>query len=79
LVLRHGNPAVLIEDIIKAIDVLERNPLIGRLALADLRDLVIGRHARCHVALYRDVAVLDVVLVLAIRAQNEAGYAKDQT
>jgi len=56
-----------IEDIIRAIDVLERNPLIGRPALRDLRELVIGRHARGYVALYRYVAELDTVFVLAIR------------
>ena len=63
-----------IEDIIKAIDVLERNPLIGRPARADLRELVIGRRARGYVALYRYVAELDTVFVLAIRGQKEAGY-----
>jgi toxin ParE1/3/4 len=63
-----------IEDIVKAIDVLERNPLIGRPARADLRELVIGRRARGYVALYRYVAELDTVFVLAIRGQKEAGY-----
>ncbi len=65
-----------IEDIIKAIDVLERNPLIGRPVRADLRELVIGRRARGYVALYRYVAELDTVFVLAIRAQKEAGYTR---
>jgi len=65
-----------IEDIIRAIDVLERNPLIGRPARADLRELVIGRRARGYVALYRYVAELDTVFVLAIRGQKEAGYAR---
>lgn len=65
-----------IEDIIKAIDVLERNPLIGRAARADLRELVIGRRARGYVALYRYVAELDTVFVLAIRGQKEAGTTK---
>jgi toxin ParE1/3/4 len=65
-----------IEDIIRAIDVLERNPLIGRLARADLRELVIGRRARGYVALYRYVAELDTVFVLAIRSQREAGYTR---
>ncbi len=64
-----------IEDILRAIDVLERNPLIGRPARADLRELVIGRCARGYVALYRYVAELDTVFVLAIRGQKEAGYA----
>ena len=65
-----------IEDIMRAIDVLERNPLIGRPVRADLRELVIGRRARGYVALYRYVAELDTVFVLAIRSQKEAGYTK---
>jgi len=63
-----------IEDIMRAFDVLERNPLIGRPVRADLRELVIGQRARGYVALYRYVAVLDTVFVLAIRGQKEAGY-----
>ncbi len=62
-----------VEDIIRAIDVLERNPLIGRPVRVDLRELVIGRRARGYVALYRYVAELDTVFVLAIRGQKEAG------
>jgi toxin ParE1/3/4 len=62
-----------IADIIGAIDVLEHNPLIGRPVRADLRELVIGRGARGYVALYRFVAELDTVFVLAIRGQKEAG------
>jgi toxin ParE1/3/4 len=65
-----------IEDTIRAIDVLERNPLIGRPGRADFRELVIGRRARGYVALYRYVAELDTVFVLAIRGQKEAGYAR---
>jgi len=65
-----------IEDIMRAIDVLERNPLIGRRIRADLRELVIGRRARGYVALYRYVAELDTVFVLAIRGQKEAGYTR---
>jgi len=67
-----------IEDIMRAIDVLERNPLIGRPVRADLRELVIGRRARGYVALYRYVAELDTVFVLAIRGQKEAGYTGTQ-
>ena len=68
-----------LHDIIEAIDVLERNPLIGRPVRAELRELVIGRRARGYVALYRYVAQIDVVLVLAIRGQKEAGYARTGT
>ena len=67
-------PSSRIEDIMRAIDVLEHSPLIGRPARADLRELVIGRGARGYVALYRYVAELDTVFVLAIRGQKEAGY-----
>jgi toxin ParE1/3/4 len=67
-----------IEDIIKAIDVLERSPLIGRPVRADLRELVIGRRARGYVALYRYVAELDTVFGLAVRGQKEAGYTRAQ-
>lgn len=63
-----------VEDIMRAIDVLERSPLIGRVVRADLRDLVIGRRAHSYVALYRYVAEIDTVFVLAIRRQKEAGY-----
>lgn len=64
-----------IEDIVRAIDVLERNPLIGRAGRADFRELVIGRRTRGYVALYRYVVEVDTVFVLAIRGQKEAGYA----
>ena len=67
-----------IEDIIRAIDVLERNPLIGRTVRAGLRELVIGQRARGYVALYRYIAGLDTVFVLAIRGQKEAGYGRVQ-
>jgi plasmid stabilization system protein ParE len=63
-----------IEDIIRAIDVLARNPMIGRAARAELRELVIGKGGRGYVALYRYVAAIDTVLVLAIRGQKEAGF-----
>ena len=62
-------------DIFTAIDVLENNPLIGRIVRADLRELVIGRGARGYVALYKYVAELDTVFVLAVRRQKEAGAA----
>lgn len=64
------------EQIISALDVLADNPLIGRPAGEDRRELVIGRDARGYIALYRYVALLDTVFVVAIRAQREAGYAR---
>lgn len=65
-----------LRNIVAAIDVLERNPLIGHPARGGLRELVIGRDARGYVALYRYLAASDTVLVLAIRSQQEAGHAR---
>lgn len=64
-----------IQDIIAAIDVLERNPQIGRPAVGGKRELVIGRGSRGYIALYRYAEELDAVLILALRSQREAGYA----
>jgi plasmid stabilization system protein ParE len=64
-----------IREIIQAIAVLEHNPLIGRPVYKDKRELVIGRRSHGYVALYRYVAEIDTVFVLAIRSQREAGYA----
>ena len=66
-----------IQDIVAAVAVLERNPLIGRPAQTGKRELIIGRRARGYVALYRYVAEVDTVFVLALRSQREAGYARD--
>jgi plasmid stabilization system protein ParE len=65
-----------IQEIIQAIAVLEQNPLIGRPAEADKRELIIGRRSRGHVALYRYVMDIDTVFVLALRSQREAGYTQ---
>lgn len=63
-----------IQDIIAAIDTLERNPMIGRPAGQANRELVIGRRSRGYLALYRYFAEIDTVFVLAVRSQSEAGY-----
>ena len=70
------NPGQHIGDIINAIDVLEQNPLIGRPAANGKRELVIGSRTRGYLALYRYVPEMDMVFVLAIRSQREAGYAE---
>ena len=58
-----------------AIDVLQLNPLIGRPAGAANRELVIGQRSRGYLVLYRCIAAIDTVFVLATRSQSEAGYA----
>ncbi|MDA8256131.1 MAG: type II toxin-antitoxin system RelE/ParE family toxin [Betaproteobacteria bacterium] len=70
------NPGLRIREIIEALNVLEHNPLIGRPVNNDKRELVIGRRAHGYVALYRYVAKIDTVFVLAVRSQREAGYAE---
>jgi len=65
-------------EIVSASNVLTDNPLIGRLTHTDLRELVIGQGAHGYIALYRHVIALDTVFVLAIRAQREAGHAREE-
>jgi toxin ParE1/3/4 len=65
-----------IGEIIQAINVLEQNPLIGRLTNESKRELVIGKQARGYIALYRYIEEIDTVFVLALRGQQEAGYAR---
>jgi plasmid stabilization system protein ParE len=67
-------PAARIEGIMRAIDILTHSPLIGRPATGGKRELVIGHGSHGYVALYRYVARIDTVFVLAIRSQREAGY-----
>jgi len=69
------NPVLRIREIIEAFNVLEHNPMIGRPTNNDKRELVIGRRAHGYVALYRYVAEIDTVFILAVRSQREVGYA----
>ncbi len=62
--------------IVQALDVLESNPLIGRPAPGDKRELIIGQGLRGYVALYRYVAEIDTVFVLAVRSQRKGGYRR---
>ena len=66
-----------IDRIARAISLLDDNPLIGRAAESPLRELVISRGRTGYVALCSYEAVHDVVLILAIRHQHEAGDADD--
>ena len=66
-----------IDGIVQAIQILVHSPLMGRLVKGGLRELLIGRDTHGYVALYRFVSNLDMVFVLAIRSQREAGYTRD--
>ncbi len=68
-------PVLRVREIIEALNVLEHNPLIDRPANNDKRELVIGRRSHGYVALYRYVAEVDTVFILAVRSQREAGFA----
>lgn len=72
-----GRAPARVGEIIQAFNVLETNPLIGRPAAGDLRELIIGRGARGCVAHSRYVAELDAVFVPAVRSQREAGYKRE--
>jgi plasmid stabilization system protein ParE len=72
-----GHASARIGEVIQAFNVLETNPFIGRPAADNMRELIIGRGSRGYVALYRYVAELDAVFVLAVRSQKEAGYKRE--
>ena len=57
-----------------AIQILTHSPQIGRPVKDGKRELIIGRAKRGYVALYRYVAAIDTVFVLAVRAQREDGF-----
>ncbi|MBW6493184.1 MAG: type II toxin-antitoxin system RelE/ParE family toxin [Burkholderiaceae bacterium] len=61
-----------IAEIIRAVQILADNPLIGRPVRGGKRELVIGQESRGYVALYRFVSDIDTVFVLAIRSQRES-------
>jgi len=70
------NAELRIREIIEALNVLERNPIIGRSAANGKRELVTGRRSHNYVALYRNMVEVDIMFVLALRSQRETGYAK---
>jgi toxin ParE1/3/4 len=75
---QHGvaDAAARVMEIVRAIDVLAHNPLIGRPVSNGMRELIIGRKGRGFLALYQYVDGIDTVFVLAVRSQREAGYAR---
>ena len=64
-----------IEVIRDGIEILERHPFVGRSCEEGLRELLISYGKSGYVALYSYEQRQDVVLVLAIRHQREAGYS----
>jgi plasmid stabilization system protein ParE len=66
--------AEALHKIRSAIAILDAHPLIGRRVDAHIRELVISWGETGYLALYRFDAALDVVRILRIRHQREAGY-----
>jgi len=63
-----------IEELIEAIQILAHSPQIGRPVKDGMRELIIGKGARGYVALYRYLAEVETVFILAICAQRESGF-----
>ena len=66
--------AQALDGIRSAIDILEAHPFIGRPVDDQIRELVISRGATGYLALYRFDPTFDVVRILRMRHQREAGY-----
>jgi addiction module RelE/StbE family toxin len=69
-------PAALqtIDLVSEAVKVLGNHPLIGHVGEFGMRELVISRGRSGYIALYSYEERQDIVLILAIRHQREAGY-----
>ena len=63
-----------IDEMLGALQLLVRHPLIGRPVGDGLRELVIGKGSHGYVARYRYDPVKDEVRVAALRSQREGGF-----
>jgi plasmid stabilization system protein ParE len=64
--------------IFDALAILESHPLIGRFAEGGLRELVISRGRSGYLALYEYREAQDLVVILAVRHQREAGFPESR-
>jgi toxin ParE1/3/4 len=69
-----GGAPERVAQIMQALQVLATSPQIGRPVRDGKQELILGRGSRGYVALYRYVAPIDTVFVLAMRSQRESGY-----
>jgi plasmid stabilization system protein ParE len=63
-----------VDMVVDALGILAQHPKIGRPVGQGLRELVISRGKSGYLALYDYDEQSDMVLVLALRHQREAGY-----
>ncbi len=61
----------------RAFELLADHPLLGRSAEEGRRELILSRGRYGYIAKYRWIPAEDVVLILAVRHQREAGFADD--
>lgn len=66
-----------VDLICEAAEILTNHPLIGRSIDGGFRELVISRGHAGYIALYSYEEAHDMVLILAVRHQREAGYLTD--
>jgi plasmid stabilization system protein ParE len=61
----------------RALELLADHPLLGREAEDGRRELILSRGRYGYIAKYRWLLAEDVVLILAVRHQREAGYTEE--
>jgi plasmid stabilization system protein ParE len=61
----------------RALELLAEHPLLGREAEEGRRELILSRGRYGYIAKYRWLPAEDVVLILAVRHQREAGYSEE--
>ena len=66
-----------LKSIRRAFELLAEHPLLGRLAEDGRRELVLSRGRYGYIAKYRWLPANEVVLILAVRHQLEAGYSEE--
>lgn len=68
---------IQLQSIHKALQLLTDHPLLGRTAENGRRELILSRGRYGYIAKYRWLMADDVMLILAIRHQLEAGYIEE--
>ena len=61
----------------RAFELLADHPLLGRAAEEGRRELLLSRARYGYIAKYRWLPAEDIVLILAVRHQLEAGYREE--
>ena len=78
--LAEHNPKLARERMLsvrRALELLADHPLLGRQTEDGRRELILSRGRFGYVAKYRWVPAEDVILILAVRHQLEAGYKEE--